>query len=253
MHVLVVGAGTMGRWLGRVWADTAGSSSLAVTDADQPVARAAADQLDCRVLSGDDRDSYDVVCLAVPIPVTADAIAAYAPLADRAVVDVTGTMATPLSAMAEHAPACARGSFHPLFAPANEPGSIPVVTDAEGQEITTLCEAFEARGNHVFETTAAEHDEAMETVQASAHAAVLAFGLAADDVDPAFHTPVSGVLAELVDQVTGGSPGVYADIQHEFDGAAEVAAAAERIAEADRGAFEELYGGAHPDDGGADR
>jgi len=249
MNVLVVGAGTMGQWVGRVLAEGPQSVSLALTDTDPATAREAADQLDCRV-HADDTETYDTVCLAVPIPAVEAAISEYAPLAERTVVDVTGTMAEPLAAMAEHAPACARASFHPLFAPENEPGSIPVVVDSEGQVVETIRAAFEARGNHVFETTAEEHDEAMETVQAKTHAAVLAFGLAADDVDPAFHTPVSGALAELLDQVTGGSPGVYADIQQQFAGADEVAEAATEIADADRERFEQLYGMASPDGGG---
>jgi prephenate dehydrogenase len=244
MNVLVVGAGTMGRWVGRVLADV--SQSVAVTDADPATAREAAAQLDCRVFDSAD-DGFDVVCLAVPMPAVESAIAEYAPLADRAVVDVAGTMAEPLAAMAEHAPACARASVHPLFAPENEPGSVPVVVDSEGPELETIRAALEARGNHVFETTAAEHDEAMETVQAKTHAAVLAFGLAAEEVDPAFQTPISGVLAELLEQVTDGSPGVYADIQQQFAGADAVAEAAELIASADRERFEQLYETASPD------
>jgi prephenate dehydrogenase len=249
MNVLVVGAGTMGQWLGRVLAEASQSTTLAVTDADAAIAREAADRLDCRV-HDDDTETYDLVCLAVPMPAVEDAIAAYAPLAERAVVDVTGTMREPLAAMAEHAPACGRASVHPLFAPENEPGSVPIVVDSEGPEIETVRAALAARGNHVFETTAEAHDEAMETVQAKTHAAVLAFGLAADDVDPAFHTPVSGVLAELLDQVTGGSPGVYADIQQQFAGADDVAEAAAEIARADRDRFEHLYETATPDGGG---
>ncbi|MFW6436944.1 MAG: prephenate dehydrogenase, partial [Halococcoides sp.] len=86
-----------------------------------------------------------------------------------------------------------------------------------------------------------EHDRAMETVQASAHAAVLAFGLAAESVDERFHTPVSRALFEALEAVTGGEPRVYADIQATFPGAEQVADAAARIAAADRAAFEACY------------
>jgi prephenate dehydrogenase len=78
-------------------------------------------------------------------------------------------------------------------------------------------------------------------VQAAAHAAVLAYGLAAGDVDERFHTNVSGPLAALVEQVAGGEPRVYADIQAAFDGAGDVAEAARQVADADREAFERLY------------
>jgi prephenate dehydrogenase len=250
MNVLVVGAGTMGRWVGRVLTDA--SQSVAVTDADPATTREAAAQLDCRVFDPDDADGFDVVCLAVPMPAIEPAIAEYAPLAERAVVDVAGTMTEPLAAMADHAPGCARASFHPLFAPENEPGSVPVVVDSQGRDIETMRAALEARDNHVFETTAAEHDDAMATVQAKTHAAVLAFGLAVEEVDPAFHTPVSSVLAELLEQVTSGSPGVYADIQEQFAGADDIAAAAESIASADRERFEQLYETASPDQGGGE-
>lgn len=242
MDALVVGAGSMGRWLGRVLrADAPGPVSLAFHDADKAAAREAADALGARSVAPADEDTFDAVCIAVPIPAAGDAIADHAPRAERAIVDVTGWMAEPLAAMREHAPECERASFHPLFAPESEPGNVPVVVDASGPTTAAIRDALVARDNTLFETTAAEHDEAMETVQARTHAAVLAFGLAAEPIDPAFHTPVSAALADLVEQVTGGEPRVYADIQATFDGAGDVAAAAEQIASADSEGFEALY------------
>jgi prephenate dehydrogenase len=96
-------------------------------------------------------------------------------------------------------------------------------------------------GNPVFETTPEEHDDAMETVQASAHTAVLAYGLAADSVREEFATPVSAKLEEIATTVTEGDAGVYSEIQSTFDGAEAVAEAAKRIAEADDETFAELY------------
>jgi prephenate dehydrogenase len=81
----------------------------------------------------------------------------------------------------------------------------------------------------------------METVQARAHAAVLAFGLAAEPVPEGFGTPVYDALENLRQEVTGNTPRVYADIQKSFEGADDIAAAAERIAAADDEAFERLY------------
>jgi prephenate dehydrogenase len=83
----------------------------------------------------------------------------------------------------------------------------------------------------------------METVQAGAHAAVLAYALAAREVRPEFHTPVSTALAEAAEAVTGGTPRVYREIQATFDGADRVAEAAARVAAAagDDGAFDDLY------------
>jgi len=170
------------------------------------------------------------------------AIEEYAPLSSEAVVDVTGSMTDPLAAMAEAVPDRQRASLHPLFAPANEPGSIAVVAPARGDAVDTVLDALIAAGNDPFETTSVEHDSAMESVQAAAHAAVLAYAMASDDVPDRFHTPVSAGLQSLVDQVLGGEAHVYADIQQAFDGADAVAEAARELADADHDAFVELYG-----------
>ncbi|MFB6142069.1 MAG: prephenate dehydrogenase/arogenate dehydrogenase family protein [Halorientalis sp.] len=242
MDTLVVGAGAMGRWFAE--ALEAGASrpvSVAFTDADPAAARDAAQATDGRAADGDPDERFDLVCVAVPIPAAADAIAEYTPRAERAIVDVTGTAQDPVAAMREHARDLERISLHPLFAPENGPGNVAIVPDAPGPVTDEVREALTARGNHCFETTAAEHDRAMETVQARVHAAVLAFGLAAEDVPAAFQTPVSEELFDLLDQVAGGDPRVYADIQDAFEGAADVADAARAIADADHEQFRDLY------------
>ncbi len=228
----------MGRWL----ADAL-DGPVAFADADPAVAReaAAAAGVDTTTADIDGTDTYDVVCLAVPIPVVGDAVAAQADRAEHAMVDVTGEMASPLAAMREHAPDLERLSLHPLFAPESAPGRIAAVTAEPGPRVDAVRTALTDAGNEVFETTQDEHDEAMETVQASAHAAVLAYGLAAESVDGRFHTPVSADLQALVERVTDGDAHVYADIQSRFDGADAVGAAADRIADADRDEFERLY------------
>lgn len=242
MEILVVGSGAMGRWLGTVLRDDAPEPvDLAFADADPAAATAAADSIGGRTVATDTDEQFDGICLAVPIPAVADAIRSYADRADRALLDVSGTMTTPIEVMREVAPDRERVSLHPLFAPANEPGNVPLVADATGPVTATVRSALDARGNDLFETTAAEHDEAMETVQARTHAAVLAYALAAEEVDRRFHTPISSELDALAGQVTDGEARVYADIQMAFDGAADIAAAAQQIAEADAEAFERLY------------
>jgi prephenate dehydrogenase len=171
----------------------------------------------------------------------ADAAATQAPRAERALVDVTGVMGPVVAAGRDHAPDRERLSLHPLFAPANAPGNVAAVHDAAGPVTDRVRAALSGAGNHVFDTTPAEHDEAMRTVQAAAHAAVLAYGLASESVRPEFATPVSRRLDDLVRTVTGGTPRVYRDIQRTFDGAERVAEAARRVAEADDEAFERLY------------
>jgi len=240
MNVLVVGAGSMGAWFARTLRDHA-DVSVAFTDTDSDAARRAATAVGGRAVPTDTDERFEVVCLAVPMPVADVAIREYAPLASGAVVDVTGEMGGPLAAMAETAPDRQRASFHPLFAPANAPGNVAVVTAADGDTVRAIRGALAAAGNDCFETTASEHDTAMESVQAGAHAAVLAYALATDEVADRFHTPVSAGLESLVEQVVGGDAHVYADIQRTFDGAAAVAEAARELDAADHDEFCELY------------
>ena len=236
MDVLVVGAGDVGRWFG-----DAVDATVAFADIDEEAAATAAETVGGRAvpLEGDER--FDAVCLAVPMTHVEAAIAEHASRAREAVLDVSGVMAPPLAAMAAHAPGRERVSLHPLFAPERAPGSIAVVEDAPGPVSAALLEALETRGNELVETTAAEHDEAMASVQAAAHAAILSFALAAEPVPPGFETPVYERLVELVELVAGGTPRVYADIQEAFDGADAVADAAHRLADADADGFESLY------------
>lgn len=239
MELLVVGAGEIGRWI----ADTV-EADVAFTDRDETVARdaaATAEADDARAVPTDTTETFDAVCLAVPMSAVADAVAEYAANAVKAILDVSGEMTTPIAAMREHCPDCQRASFHPLFAPPRVPGNVAVVVDEGGPVVDAVCADIEAQGNDVFETTAAEHDAAMETVQAGAHAAILAWRLAGGDVREEFHTPVSSALDDLADTVTEGSPAVYAEIQRAFDGADDVAAAARDIADADPEEFEALY------------
>lgn len=237
MDLLIVGAGAMGRWFAH---SMDGSVSVSFADVDESTAHEAADELNADVALTDDQQ-FDVVCFAVPISVCEEAVITHAHRARRAVLDVTGTMAGPLEAMARQVPELERASLHPLFAPENAPGNIAVVRDSTGQSTEFILDCLTAVGNTLVETSAAEHDELMETVQAKAHAAILAFALASDDVPEGFSTPIYSELSDLVEQVTGGTESVYAEIQDTFDGASAVAEAAARIADADTAEFERLY------------
>ena len=238
MDVLIVGAGTMGRWFGDVV-----DGSVAFADVDEDAAARAAERAGGRVAPiepSTDEESFDVVCIAVPMGHVAETIARQAGRADGAIVDVTGVMEPALEAMATHAPERERLSLHPLFAPDRAPGSIAVVRAAEGPLTDAVLAALEDAGNELVETTAAEHDTAMESVQAAAHASVLAFALAAARVPKGFETPIYAQLRGLAERMSAGTPRVYADIQAEFDGADAVATAADRIADADPGEIESL-------------
>lgn len=241
MTLCIVGAGEMGRWLAG-----AVDTDLAFADTDAAAAREAADAFDAEAVPLSDRvpesaRRFDVVCLAVPMPIVADTVADWAPYTEDAMVDLSGVMAPAVDAMREHLPNRERASLHPLFAPARAPGNVALVADEVGSTLEPVLDTLRAAGNDVFETTAAEHDEAMCTVQAKTHAAVLAWALAGDEVREEFHTPISGALADLAATVTEGDAHVYDDIQQTFDGAEELVAAAERVADAEDEAFSQLY------------
>lgn len=236
METLVVGAGPMGRWTGHLVREAVGTDLLFLDrdpeTADEAATAAGGRALEPTELTDASEDSVGVVCVAVPIPAAAETLRRHGPRARKAVLDVTGTMADPVAAMRElSGPECV--SLHPLFAPDSEPGNLPVVVQQGGPTVEAVLATLDGRGNRVFETTPAVHDRAMETTQARTHAAVLAFALAAEPVPERFHTNVSADLAALADRVTGGNPGVYGDIQAAFEGRADVAEAARRVAEAD--------------------
>jgi len=241
MDVLVVGAGEMGRWFARTVGAAAAVGPVAFADVDPGAAEAAAAEVGGHAVPLDGGDRFDVVCVAVPMRLTEAAIADHAGRAREALVDLSGAMAGPVAAMAEHAPDVERASFHPLFGPGNAPGRIAAVTGADGPTVERLREVLADAGNDLFETTPEEHDTAMETVQARTHAALLAFALAAEDVPEPYGTPIYDRLESIVAEFLSGTPRVYADVQTTFEGAEDVAAAAERVAEADGETFEELY------------
>ena len=239
MRILVVGAGAMGQWFAESVATD--DDAVAFTDTDERAAQSAANAVGGRALTPPVDESFELVCIAVPLPAAESVIEQYAGTVEAALCDVTGSMAGPIETMRANVPDAERLSLHPLFAPENAPGNLAVVTDADGPVSEAVRDRLTERGNALVETSPEEHDEAMETVQAGAHTAVLAFALAAEDVPDAFQTPISESLFDLVEQVTGGEARVYADIQAAFDGADDVAAAAREIADADDDTFSELY------------
>jgi len=238
MEAVIVGAGAVGRWVAGLL-----ERSVAFADVDPAVAEAAADALGdrARVVPLDTTEDFDLVVVAVPMRVATETIRDFGPRATGALVDLTGAMVEPLQAMEEAAPDVERASLHPLFAPEHAPGRVAMSRDTDGPTIAGLRDRLEAAGNEIVEVDPEVHDEAMETIQGRAHAAIIAFGLAAEQVPEALATPVYEDIAALRERVTSGSPGVYADIQAAFDGARDIERAAGRLADADRDDFEALY------------
>ncbi|ERG93437.1 MAG: prephenate dehydrogenase [Haloquadratum walsbyi J07HQW1] len=249
MEVLVVGAGEMGRWIAQTLHR---SFDIAFVDRDDAIAVAAAETIQqdadrssshrtVQAITDEPTPTFSAVCLAVPITAIESAIINYADRAEQAIFDITGVMQTPVEIMQTHCQHLERHSLHPLFAAANAPGNVAFVPDAPGPVTDTVIDTITETGNHVFQTTPSEHDTAMQTVQASAHAAVLAYALAAADVRDEFATPVSRALDDIVATVTNGTPRVYQEIQTTFQGADKVASAARRLADADPETFNQLY------------
>ena len=238
MRVVIVGAGTIGQWFATV---TAGWLDPIFLDIDQKRAETAAERYDGDVWTRDSVEPAPVVCTAVPLTNTTDVLAEYLPFAELAVIDLSGAMQSPLQVMNSAEQELERISLHPLFAPENAPGNIAAVIEEPGTVWSHCQQRLANAGNHVFETTPEEHDQAMETVQAKVHAAIMAYALAADPVDSAFHTPISEELDRLAKTVLTGSPRVYADIQTTFDGAESVAQAAADVARADNTVFVDIF------------
>ena len=235
MDVLVVGAGQMGRWLGSTLDPIA---SITYLDRDEETAAEAAAMGGARAVTAG--MAVDVVAIAVPISATESVLEAYAPFAREAIIDVTGQMQPPLSVMREVAEGLERMSLHPLFGPHAAPGRIAMVIDADGPRVQTLCEQLVDVGNELVETDPVTHDRSMRTIQGAAHAAIFAYGLAAEDVPAELHTPVSETLEGLLGRVTEGDPSVYREIQQRFDGIAVLGAAVDQMA-ADHTAIDVLY------------
>ncbi len=238
MRVAIIGAGSMGSWFAEL---VDGWLEPIIVDVNEQRAIELATHVGCDHATIGDLESVPVICTAVPIPATVDVLEQVAPISTTAVIDLSGTMTAPIATMREHSPSCERISIHALFAPDNEPGNVAAVIEEPNVVWETLRTRLESRDNRVFKTDARTHDQAMETVQAKVHAAIIAYALAADPVDDRFHTPISAELADLAEAVLSGSARVYADIQEAFDGADDLARAANDLAEADPDRFEALY------------
>lgn len=230
METLVVGAGAVGRWFADCTPD-----DVAFVDVDEAAAEAAAERAHrtqgrtARAVPIDTEESFGLVCIAVPLPETTTAIERYAPRAQTAVIDLTGQMVAPLQTMASVAPARERASFHPLFAPRHAPGRVALAQVAPGPATDRVTRWLAEAGNEMVSVEPETHDQAMRTIQGRTHAALLAFGLAADPVPAELATPVYTDLSELLERIVDGEARVYSDIQETFGGADAIADAATNI------------------------
>jgi prephenate dehydrogenase len=165
----------------------------------------------------------DIVVLAVPervalaaLPELARELRLGALLVDT--LSVKSGIAAVLATRAGHLEAV---SLNPMFAPAlgfdGRPVAAVVVRD--GPRAQALLDAVGRCGGRVAEVGADEHDRLAAATQALTHAAVLAFGLALDNLDipiedlGSMATPPHVTLLALLARVASGGPETYWEVQ----------------------------------------
>jgi prephenate dehydrogenase len=165
----------------------------------------------------------DLVLLAVPEEV---AITAVGPVA-RALepgalvadtLSVKSAVVAALDAEARHVEAL---SLNPMFAPSLgiDGRAVAAVIVHDGPRTGELLGLLGSRGGHVVEVSAREHDELTAVTQALTHAAVLAFGLALEDLDVDVRAlgelapPPHLTLLALLARIASGQPETYRDVQ----------------------------------------
>jgi prephenate dehydrogenase len=165
----------------------------------------------------------DIVVLAVPervalaaVPVLARQLRPGALLVDTVSVK-TGIVA----ALAAHTAHLEAVSLNPMFAPALgfDGRAVAAVVVRDGPRARALLDAIGRRGGRVVEVGADEHDRIAAVTQALTHAAVLAFGLALDELGVsaedlgAVAPPPHLTLLALLARVASGRPETYWEVQ----------------------------------------
>ena len=199
----------------------------------------------------------DVILLSVPIETFEDIVAELAPhiQPEQVVVDVTSVKVMPVAAMHRHLKTRLVLGTHPLFGPGAKgiTGQNFVLTPTNNEE-RTLAEKvrdyLETRGARVSLMTPEEHDDKMAVILGLSHfIAVVAADTLISSNKVAQPTALGGitykVLLTLVESVISENPELYASIQMNLPGVAEiealfqakVAAWAEMVRKKDRGAF----------------
>jgi 4-amino-4-deoxyprephenate dehydrogenase len=165
----------------------------------------------------------DIVVLAVPGRVALEAVADVSAWMRRGalLVDTASVKSGIVAELAEHATRLEALSLHPLFAPelGFEGRAVAAVTVRGGPLGRALLDAVRAQGAVVADVDADEHDRATAATQALTHAAVLAFGLAleelgmtAEELVPLAPPPHLALLA-LLARICAGEPETYSEVQ----------------------------------------
>jgi prephenate dehydrogenase len=165
----------------------------------------------------------DIVVLAVPERVALAAVPALAPQLRPGclLVDTLSVKTGIVAALAAHGPHLEAVSVNPLFAPALGivGRTVAAVVVRDGPRARALLDAVGQCGGRVVEVGADEHDRVAAVTQALTHAAVLAFGLALDELGVAVEdlgavaTPPHLTLLAVLARISSGRPETYWDVQ----------------------------------------
>lgn len=206
--LLVGGAGAMGRYLERWFAD----AGYRVRTLDRGDWDAAAD-----LCSG-----IDLALLSVPIDRTVEVARRLAPHLppDCILSDITSLKAAPLAAMLAAHPGPVVG-LHPLFGPATTTLDKQVVVTSPGRRAADcqwLLDQFADWGAIVVQADPQEHDAAMTVIQALRHFATFSFGKFLYEQDVAldrtleFSSPIYRLELGMVGRLFAQDARLYAGI-----------------------------------------
>jgi 4-amino-4-deoxyprephenate dehydrogenase len=165
----------------------------------------------------------DIVVLAVPERVALAAVPAVARelRPGGLLVDTLSVKTGIVAALGAHGAHLEAVSLNPMFAPALgfDGRAVAAVVVHDGPRARALLDAVARTGGRLVELGADEHDRVAAVTQALTHAAVLAFGLALDELGVAVEdlgavaTPPHLTLLALLARVTAGEPETYWDVQ----------------------------------------
>lgn len=206
---IIGGAGQMGQWFERFFADYGLTVLVADLDTPQTPREVAA--------------QADVVIISVPIAKVVEVIRDIAPhlKPDAALMDITSVKQRPLDAMLKAFAGEVVGT-HPLFGPKEKSmdGCTVVLCPGRGERwLNWLKDLLEQAGAQVKVTSATEHDRLMAVVQGLAHFVLIALekairqlGVSPQDLED-FSTPTFATLHSLAQRLLSQDAQLYACIQ----------------------------------------
>jgi len=253
---IIGGSGKMGRWFTRHLRDE--DNQVVISGRSGDKLREAGRELGVAVASNVEAvKGAEVVLLSVPIDSFEDIVIELAPhiRPEQAVLDVTSVKVMPVAAMHRHLKTKLVLGTHPLFGPGAKSiaGQNFVLTPTSSEERTLadkVRDYLEARGSLVSLMTPEEHDDKMTVILGLSHfiAVVTADTLISSNraARPAMFGGITyKVLLTLVESVISENPELYAAIQMNLPGVADIEALfqekvrawAETVKTQDRDAF----------------